>query len=145
MRKTNLGVTLVELLMVVAIVGILAAIAVPGYRSYMLRANRSDAKAELLAAAGALERCFTRYNDYTLKADGGSCELVLPITTEHGTYSVESDPSADPAGITATSFALRAVPQGGQTKDTGCGTLGLTSGNVKSMTGTKTVEDCWGR
>ena len=145
MRKAYLGVTLIELLMVIAILGILTAIAIPSYRSYTIRANRSDAKAALLGTAGALERCFTRYNDYTLKADGGSCEVVLPVTTENSTYSIEADPDAKTPGIQATSFAIRAVPQGKQADDTGCAKLGLTSGNVKSMTGTKTVEECWGR
>ena len=143
MRKANLGVTLIELLMVIAILGILTAIAIPSYRAYMIRANRSDAKAALLSTAGALERCFTRYNDYTLKADGGSCEVVLPVTTENKTYSVEAD--ADNGGIVATSFAIRAVPQGKQAADTGCANLGLTSGNVKRTSGTKTIEECWAR
>src|SRR5262249_29419776 len=71
MRKANAGVTLMELLTVVVIVGILSAIAIPSYRGYVIRANRADAKTGLLATAGSLERCFTRDNTYA------TCNLTL--------------------------------------------------------------------
>ena len=85
MRKKNSGMTLMELMVVMAIVGILAAIAIPSYRSYVMRANRTDAKTALLAAAGALERCFTRFNSYAA-ADG--CTVTFPAASTEGNYQI---------------------------------------------------------
>lgn len=133
------GITLIELLIVVVVIGILTGIAVPSYRSYMIRTNRTEAKAALMAAAGALERCFTRFNAY----DDPGCEAATNlggagITTENGHYLITG-------AITPTTFVLTAAPQGGQTRDTGCGSLTLDEANVRGRTGTKPVGECWGR
>ena len=136
MRKANLGVTLMELLVVIAVVGILAAIAIPTYRSYGIRANRADAKTTLLAAAGTLERCFTRFNSYAA-ADG--CTLVFPIVSGNNSYSISAPTQ------TAVAFSLTATPQGGQAADTGCANFTLDNANARGVTGTKTWQECWAR
>ena len=76
-RKQGMrGVTLIELMVVVVIIGILVAIAYPGYQSQLQKTRRADGKTALLNAAQRLERCFTRYNTYA-DADcdvaAGSC------------------------------------------------------------------------
>ncbi|MEP7243211.1 MAG: type IV pilin protein [Gammaproteobacteria bacterium] len=135
MRKNMQGMTLIELITVMLIVGILTAIAVPSYRAYIIRSNRTEAKVALLSTAGAFERCFTRFNKY----DQAGC-VTLPVPTEGGNYSISL--GAAPAPDT---FSLKAEPQGEQAKDTGCKTLTLNSAGARGATGTKPQAECWGR
>jgi type IV pilus assembly protein PilE len=137
-RKTESGVTLVELLTVVMIVAILGAIAVPSYRGYVLRANRSEAKTALLATAAALERCFTRNLNYQPNVTG--CQVTFPVTSESGHYQITSNLSSP-----WSAFTLTATPQGRQAQDTGCGDLTLDNLNTRGKSGTKTVAECWGK
>ena len=134
-RSRNRGVTLMELMTVMVIIGILSAIAIPSYRGYTIRANRSDGKAAAFAMAGALERCFTRFNAYN---NAGCSVTITNVPSTEGKYLVS-------ANVLATTFLVSAVPQGTQASDTGCGTLGITQANVRSKTGTQTVSECWGR
>jgi type IV pilus assembly protein PilE len=133
------GVTLMELLTVVVVIGILSAISVPTYRAYVIRAQRTEAKNALLATAGALERCFTRMNAY----DDDDCEAAneLPRTLAEGNYQIVAD-TLDPGF-----FELHAVPQGGQTEDDECQTLTLDSRNERGVTGgaTRDAQFCWNR
>lgn len=134
------GVTLIELLTVTVVIGILAAIAVPAYSSYVLKTKRADAKVALTSTAQQLERCYTRYYSYLQTSNGGQCPVVLPFNTQSGTYTIDADQAAVPtAGITAGTFALKATPIGNQAKDTHCGTFTLNQNNVQNAAAT----DCW--
>ena len=132
-QKTS-GFTLIELMVTVAIVGILAAVALPSYRSSVLKSARSEGKAALLEAATRQEQYYLDNKTYTavMTALGLSAD---PYITEGGSYSVD-------AVATATSYTLTATPQGGQTDDTDCANLTLTSNGVKGASGTDTA-DCW--
>ncbi|HEU4781275.1 MAG TPA: type IV pilin protein [Steroidobacteraceae bacterium] len=136
MRKSNAGITLMELMVVMAIVGILTAIAIPSYRSYVIRANRTDAKTALLAAAGALERCFTRFNSYAA-ADG--CAVVFPVASTDGHYVITAPTQ------TAVAFTVTATPILGQLNDTACGNFTLDNANTRGVSGATPVRRCWGR
>jgi type IV pilus assembly protein PilE len=139
MRKQR-GMTLVELMVTVAIIGILAAIAIPGYTSYVRKARRADAKVALTSSAQQFERCYTRYNKY----NDANCAVVLPYNTPNGTYTVDVDPAAAPTpGLTAQSFALKATPIGAQAKDTGCGTFTLNQAGVRDVGGAQGAANCW--
>jgi type IV pilus assembly protein PilE len=139
MRKQS-GVTLIELMVVVLIVGILAAIAMPSYNSYIRKSRRADAKVALTSLAQQYERCYTRYNKYT----NANCAVVLPSTTARGTYTIDADPAGVPTpGITDQSFALKATPVGDQVKDTTCGAFTLSQAGVRGVTGPLGTANCW--
>ena len=130
------GITLIELLVVVTIIGILVAIAYPGYQSQIQKTRRADGKTVLLDTAQRLERCFTRYNAY----NNGACDIATSlgagVFSEQGWYLVTN---AAPA---ASTFALVATPQNGHANDTICGNLTLSDRGARGATGTA-PETCW--
>ena len=143
MRTKQRGVTLMELLVVMAVIGILSAIAIPSYRQYVLRTNRSSAKIALSQTAQALERCYNNSTPYAY--DSEVCEDAVQVvtdafTTADGLYeiSAEVDPQA---------YTLTATPQDGQAADTKCGNFVLTSANQRSVSGSysATPNECWGK
>ena len=129
-----------ELLTVVLIIGILSSIAIPSYRSYVIRANRSEGKAALLFYSSALERCFTRYGKYDYDSAGTTgCTLNFPQSSENGLYQITA------SNRTGSVFTINAVPQGKQAQDTGCGTLTVDQLNTRTRSGSKPVAECWGK
>ena len=135
MRKKQSGVTLMELMVVVTVVAILGAIAVPSYRSYTRRAGRADAKTALLAAASQLERCFTRFNAY----DHEDCDVTFPVTSTEGKYTINT------SALAATAFTLQATAVTGQGQvDDECGSFTLDSANTRG-TSKGDAQKCWGR
>lgn len=117
------GFTLVELMIVVAVIAILAAVAIPSYGRYAYRARRVDGKELLLRIANAQERYYATFNRYGALTDIG---YTNPASSEKSYYSVK----LAPATSTAQSYTATANPAGAQTKDV-CGALSIDNAGVK--------------
>lgn len=130
-QHTTAGFTLIEMMIVVAIVGILSAIAYPSYQEYVLRGNRSVGMAFLNDAAARQERYYTQNNTY---ADTPA-KLGYSSTSSANNLYVLSTPIG-----TTSAYSLLATVQRADAK---CGNLGLTQTGAKTVTGTGSVADCW--
>ena len=110
-------------MIVVVVIGILAAIAYPAYQNYVLRSHRADAQAEMMALSQALERCYTLQNTYV------GCGN--PQDTDRYTITIPTQ--------TATTYVIQAAPDARQSADA-CGIMTL------SQAGAVTPENppnCW--
>jgi type IV pilus assembly protein PilE len=140
LKKEN-GFTLIELMIVVAILGIIVAFGYPAYRDQVIKARRADGMAFILDIADREERFYSDQGTYTNTitdlgyADGNSPE---------GAYYLATFPGGHPNNADLTiSFAITVTPQNGQEADTKCGAFTLTSLGVKTVSGSLTVPDCW--
>ena len=138
-KRTNQarGFSLIELLIVITVVGLLLAVALPSYTRYVLRSHRSSAVTGVLDLASRQARYYTTNNTYTTSMTAlGYPADPMPLTDSSNRYYDLSVASA-----TATAFTVRAVPVYPQTKDT-CGTYTYTDLGVKSVS-SGTLGDCW--
>lgn len=140
-RRTR-GITLIELMIVIVIVGILASIAVPSYRNYMLRSQRTDAMAALLRIAAAQEKFYLQNNTYTTSL--GSTGLNLPSSSsEHGWYTLSVSGANLTSAYTATATAPASSPQ---YKDAKCRTFTITETGqkgAKTAANADNTAECW--
>lgn len=133
--KTNAGFTLIEVMIVVVIVGILASIAYPSYREYVLRGNRTEGQALLMDAAARQERYYAQNNTY-LTDNSKRAGLQVNEARYERLYDLSIGTAANDGGYTLT-----ATQKFG---DTDCGNLTLDARGNKGRTGTgKTADECW--
>lgn len=129
------GFTLVELIIAVAIVGILATIALPSYKSYVLRSRRTEAMTELTKAQAVIERCYAANFTYI-----ASLCPAAPSPTPQGFYTMTSVSSA-------TTYTFTATALGSQTADTLCATMSIDQASQKLAAdiGGTAQPSCWNR
>lgn len=137
MKLEQRGFTLIEMMIVVAIIGILAAIAYPSYDEYVKRGNRTEGQALLSDASARQERYFAQNNAYiTTDADIAKLGLKNGNKSETNKYTLALSKAAGDGGYTLT------AQQG--FNDAKCGNLTLDALGKKERTGTdKTVTECW--
>ncbi|NKB37814.1 MAG: prepilin-type N-terminal cleavage/methylation domain-containing protein [Gammaproteobacteria bacterium] len=139
-RARNLGFTLMELMIVVAIIGLLAGIAYPQYGQYVIRGKRTEGRGALMDGAARLERFYSDNNAYADTANVIHSDTGISANSESGYYALTI--------VTATpfqSFTLTATPANGFV-DTECGALTLTNAGTKGEGGTATdISSCWGK
>lgn len=110
-RHAERGITLIELMVVVAIVAILGTVAMANYRSQALRSNRAEGKSALLRVQAAQEKYYLSKHEYTDDLD----DLNLPDTTERRLYTIALETGDDGDSYTATATAT-----GSQVADDAC-------------------------
>lgn len=139
MANKNHGITLIELMIVVAIVGILAAIAYPSYARHVQKTRRTDGQVKLMEIMAQQERHYSLNNTYA----------VLSGLSAYSSDSVNSDEdhyviTAAACGILIGSCViLTAIPQGVQASDTECANFTYSSTGAKGISGSGAVDDCW--
>ncbi len=119
MSKRQTGMTLIELMIVVVVLGIIVAIGVPSYRGYIMRANRVDATSALLRLAANQERFYMQNNTY---ASDAQLAAALPAglgiaATDHGYYdlAIAAAGGGLTVGYTASASVINGESQGADT------------------------------
>lgn len=135
------GFTLIELMITVAIVALLASVALPSYNSQIVRTRRAAATGCLAELAQFMERVYAAGIRYD-QVNGSA--TTLPATACRSDLQASYSFGFVTGQLGTRTFQIEAVPQGNQaTRDAACGSLRIDQANVKSVTGTQTVAQCW--
>ena len=136
LMHTMRGITLIELMIVVVIIGFMAVIAYPNYREFAARAKRNEAKAALLQIATNQERFYLQNNTYTCDMTRLGFSAAAGFVTESRTYTV------DVTACNANNFTAQAVYNNADAEAGKCGTFQINGRNVKTSA---PDTDCWTR
>jgi type IV pilus assembly protein PilE len=125
------GFTLIELMIVVAIIGILVTIVVPSYTDYVKRGKAAEATSTLADLKSRMEQCFQDKKDYSNPTCTAIC--ATPTDSQYFTYSC--------AGPTITSYTLSAAPVSGKGVDNFA--FSVNQDNAKTSTFDGNTGNCW--
>ena len=128
----EVGFTLIELMITVAIIGILAAITYPSYTAFVIRSDRAEALIELSKLANLQEQYFIDHRAYTDSINLLGVGTTKKYTTQTGDYEIASE-----VGESLITFTLTATAKKNQINDTGCTEITITD------TGLKQPIICW--
>jgi type IV pilus assembly protein PilE len=140
MKTKQTGFTLVELMITVAIIGILTSVGYPSYQNHIKKAKRVEAQGALVSFATAMEQWRVENNSYKVGTDGTVISDIFSnqVPTDGGTKTYTLSLVSD-----ATSYTLTATPDGTQVSDE-CGTLTLNNAGEKGATKSgAAVANCW--
>jgi type IV pilus assembly protein PilE len=138
LRANHKGFTLIELVIAIAIVGILTAIAIPSYQSFIIKSNRKAAATCLMEQAQFAERYYTTNLTYVgLAAPAGGCVADL---VSSGRYTFPA-----PTSVTARTYSYTAAATGPQTQDEKCLNLSINQAGAKTISGSGSSSDCFSR
>lgn len=140
MKTKQTGFTLIELMITVAIIGILTSVGYPSYQNHIKKAKRVEAQGALVSFASAMEQWHVENNSYQAGTNGTDMSQIFAnqVPTDGGTPTYKLSLVSD-----ATSYTLTATPDGAQTSDE-CGTLTLNNIGVKgAMKDNAAVANCW--
>ncbi|API85888.1 type IV pilin protein [Francisella uliginis] len=130
------GFSLVELMVVIAIIAILASIGIPTYNNFILKSHRSEAKSELLSASNAADNFEIRNGSFP---SGSNINSFYHANTQSGLYTL-SYCSGDSCPNSSVDYTITATAQGSQTSDTPCTSMEL---QVNGAIVDKTPTECW--
>jgi type IV pilus assembly protein PilE len=140
-RMVPRGITLFELLVVVVLIGIVAAFALPAYRHHTLRVNRAEAMTALLQLQSAEESYYLRHDTYTASIEATPpAGLGLSTTSTSHTYALAVALAADGQTYIATATP---TPQGGQDADGECLAFSIDARGRRAVSGTAGTQQCW--
>ena len=134
------GFTLIEVMIVVAILAVIAAIAFPSYMESVRKSRRADAKSALMAASQAMEKYFTERQTYVNATLGSNATDVYKTTSPDGYYTLSFSVAS-----TASAYSLQAAPTAGkgQTNDK-CVTFSINQAGAKGVSGgSLNAAACW--
>jgi len=133
------GFTLIELMITVAIVGILATIASTSYQRQVQKSRRTDARSALLDIAGREEKLFSTTNAYGTTAAQLGYTTFTPVGNGYYNVTLQADNTTVPP-----SYLITATPTNAQAGDSTCSTLTLDQTGAQGSTGSGTSATCWG-